>query len=116
MLMLLWLQKTHKDKYMRLTIVTDDMAVYTDIGVFIIPDISGLIPEGVSALQWYNGKGWIEFKEDIDWNKPNNQRITELPTWAIMCQNRWEEYSMQKVEEKAREPAMDENLIPVAFL
>ena len=88
---------------MRLTIVVDDTAVYTDDAVYIIPDIVELVPEGIWALQWLNGKGWIEFNTDEDWNKPSNQRITELPEWAIACKARWSEEHLKMLEEQARQ-------------
>lgn len=75
---------------MRLTIIVSDSTVYVDAIVYIVPDMLEFIPDGVSALQWNDGKGWIEFKEDdFGEHKPNNQRITEIPSWAVSCQDRW---------------------------
>lgn len=45
------------------------------------------IPEEVHALQWYDGRGWVEFGSPNDpfTPKPPNQDITELPGWADAC-------------------------------
>lgn len=77
---------------MRLTIIPSDSAVYVD-SVCKILDLSNCeIPVDVHALQWFETKGWIEFK-DIDNDpftpKPANELIEELPQWALNCYQVW---------------------------
>ena len=60
---------------MKLTIISDDKAVYVDGRCF-----SGLTlatPTNVHALQWNLDNGWIEYND----GQPN-EVITSLPTWA----------------------------------
>jgi hypothetical protein len=72
----------------RVTIIVDDGAVYLDEYVYLDLDLSGCdIPEDVHALQWIDNAGQIEFRS----NWVSNQKITELPEWAINCVNKWEE-------------------------
>ena len=74
---------------MRLTIVPVDGFVNVDGNPKVQPlDLSGCgIPADVHALQWYENRGWIEFRDDDDpfTPKPANQEITELPQWANAC-------------------------------
>jgi hypothetical protein len=53
------------------------------------------IPSDVHALQWYDTRGWIEFRDDEDpfTPKPANQEITELPQWANACVQVWEQWT-----------------------
>ena len=78
---------------MRLTIIPSDNAVYIN-GVFKATlDLSDCnIPSTVHALQWYDTRGWIEPKDDDDPFTPKspNEEITELPQWALACQQKWE--------------------------
>jgi hypothetical protein len=78
---------------MKLTIVPADNAVYKDNLCWAGLDLSTCgIPSDVHALQWYDTRGWIEFKEiDPFTPKPQNQDITELPAWAECCLEKWEE-------------------------
>lgn len=70
----------------RLTIIPIDNAVYMDAGVQLNLDFSDCgIPEDVHALQWLNGSGWIEYIDDSP-----NMNITEIPTWAVNCVNKWQ--------------------------
>jgi len=73
---------------MKITIIREDGAIYQD-GV----PCSGLdlsfIPSDVHALQWNNDKGWIEYSEDSDGNKPNNYKIDILPEWANTAISSW---------------------------
>lgn len=74
---------------MNLTIITADGAVYVDGHSF-----SGLVfsaPANVHALQWKGTKGWIEFIDNDDGTKPENQAITELPSWAVEAKAKWDE-------------------------
>lgn len=74
---------------MRLTIIPVDGFVNVDGDPKVQPlDLSGCgIPADVHALQWYENRGWIEFRDDDDpfTPKPANQEITELPQWANAC-------------------------------
>lgn len=70
---------------MKLTIIVDDSAVYVD-GVSRILDLTQCnIPANVRVLQWKNNGGWLEFQDNDDGTKPQNQSITELPSWANNC-------------------------------
>lgn len=92
---------------MKLTIIPIDGAVYVDDVSFSNMDLSSCnIPSDVHALQWNGVKGWIEFVEDEDFNKPNNQIITELPDWAIQSKVKWDEAKIALEKEK-------EDFIPV---
>ena len=108
---------------MRLTLIKSDSTVYTDDWVCVVPGIVDLIPEGVSVLQWNNMAGWIEFKEDsFGENKPINQRIAELPTWAVACQLMGVDvYTAQQeaaalIESPSLLPSMTVDNIPIAVI
>lgn len=79
---------------MRLTIVPQDGFVQVDGNPKFMPlDLSTCeIPQSIHALQWYNTRGWVEFKEDEDPFTPKqpNEEITELPQWALNCVQVWE--------------------------
>ena len=75
---------------MNLVIIPSDGAVYVDGYSFPDLDLSN-VPSDVHALQWKNTKGWIEFKDLDDDTKPQNQVITELPSWANTCKAKWDE-------------------------
>ena len=83
---------------MKLTIIIDDNAVYVD-GVMkaYAPkplDLSVCnIPSDVSALQWKETAGWIEFQDNPDGTKPANEPITILPEWANACVTVWNEWT-----------------------
>ena len=71
---------------MNLTIINEDGAVYVDGVPFARLDLSSSgIPENVHALQWKVNLGWIEFKDNVDGTKPQNEVISELPNWANNC-------------------------------
>jgi LmbE family N-acetylglucosaminyl deacetylase len=74
---------------MKLTIIPADACVYKDHVSY-----SGLVllgvPENVHALQWNGTRGWIEFIEDDNFNKPANELIGELPDWAIAAVSTWD--------------------------
>jgi hypothetical protein len=75
---------------MKLVIIPVDGAVYVDGLSYSNLDLS-IAPSNVHALQWNNNKGWIEFVDNDDGTKPQNQAITELPEWANICKTKWEE-------------------------
>ena len=66
---------------MKLTIIREDGAVYQD-GIARSNLNLSFVPSNVHALQWNNDKGWIEYSEDSDGNKQNNDKIDVLPEWA----------------------------------
>jgi hypothetical protein len=66
----------------RLTIIPIDKQVYVNDRVAMELDLSSCgIPENIHALQWWNGKGWIEH---TDHSIPQ-LNFVELPDWAIKC-------------------------------
>ena len=75
---------------MKLVIIPIDGAVYVDDYSYSGLDLAAA-PADVHALQWKNDKGWIEFKDLDDGTKPQNQAITELPSWANACKVKWDE-------------------------
>lgn len=83
---------------MKLTIIVDDNTVYVDgLMKAYAPNPLDLslcgIPENVSALQWKDTQGWIEFKENPDGSKPPNEPLTALPDWANSCVVVWNEWT-----------------------
>ena len=77
---------------MKLVIIPIDGAVYVDDYSYSRIDLTLCnIPANVHALQWNGVKGWIEFTEDENFNKPDNQIITELPSWANQAKIKWDE-------------------------
>jgi len=77
---------------MRLTIVPIDKKVGID-GVFLDNlDLSTCdIPANIHALQWYETEGEVEFTNNPDRTKPQNEFIFELPVWAITAMAKWDE-------------------------
>ena len=75
---------------MNLVIIPSDSAVYVDGYSFSSLDLV-TVPADVHALQWKTNKGWIEFIDNADGTKPQNQAITELPAWATACKAKWDE-------------------------
>ena len=71
---------------MKLTIIVEDNAVYVDSISRMPLDLSKCgIPSDVHALQWKETAGWIEFIDNPDGSKPQNEPITSLPVWANNC-------------------------------
>jgi hypothetical protein len=71
---------------MRLTIIPSDKSVVVDGQGRSDLDFSSItIPSDIHAIQWYGAHGFLEFVMDEEMNKPENQRITELPQWATDC-------------------------------
>ena len=73
---------------MKLTIIREDGAVYQDGISHSGLDLS-FIPSNVHALQWNTDNGWIEYCEDVNGNKPSNDKIDILPEWANIAINCW---------------------------
>jgi len=71
----------------RLTIIPSDTSVYVgDIWVQGL-DMTG-VPENIHALQWNwndSGVGEIEYNDGT-----GNEVISELPSWATVCQGRFD--------------------------
>lgn len=85
---------------MRLTIIPVDKMVNVDNQFFTGLDIAACnVPANVHALQWYGTEGEIEFVDNADRTKPQNEAISELPAWATAC---FEVWSVAKAEEDAR--------------
>lgn len=82
---------------MRLTIIPSDSFVSVDADGSHGPlDISTCgIPADVHALQWYDTRGWIEFRDDEDPFTPKapNEDITALPEWAEACVLVWQQWT-----------------------
>jgi hypothetical protein len=77
---------------MNLTIIPIDGAVYID-GVSYSNLNLDVVPSNIHALQWKTDKGWIEFVDDENGVKPQNQQIIELPQWALDCVEIWQNYT-----------------------
>jgi hypothetical protein len=74
---------------MKLTIIVEDNTVYVN-NLSRILDLNQCgIPSNVHALQWKETIGWIEFVDNSDGTKPQNEPITELPVWANSCVEVW---------------------------
>jgi hypothetical protein len=88
---------------MRLTIIPIDGFVAIDsVSKFAPLDLTTCeIPDDIHALQWYDNKGWIEFKDDNDpfTPKPANEMISKLPSWANACVQVWKDYVPPVAEE-----------------
>jgi hypothetical protein len=65
---------------MKLTIIPADKAVYVNGNS--ISNFNFNSPANVHALQWMETEGHIEFLT-VNYVKPQNELITELPSWAI---------------------------------
>ena len=72
---------------MKLTIIRADGAVYKDGVSYSGLDLSA-IPSNIHALQWYENEGEVEFNGIP---KPQNEIISELPSWAITAMTKWDE-------------------------
>jgi hypothetical protein len=83
---------------MRLSIIIDDKTVYLDKIPMSNLDLS-FIPVEVHALQWNDNYGFIEYASAITDginSKPNNTDITELPEWAEIAMQKWNEAKLAK--------------------
>jgi hypothetical protein len=68
---------------MKLTIISDDKAVYID-GISYSDLLLPTIPLNVHALQWKETTGWVEFNDGTT-HKP----IDTLPQWATDSVDVW---------------------------
>lgn len=88
---------------MRLTIIPLDGCVMVDgVNKFQPFDLSSCnIPDNIHALQWYDTRGWIEFRDDDNPFTPKdpNEDIFELPEWANNCVKIWNEWTPPVIEE-----------------
>ena len=85
---------------MKLTIIPIDGTVGVDSSFFSDLDLSACaIPSNIHALQWYDTEGEVEFINNPDRSKPQNEIINELPAWANACVTLW---NTTKVEEEAQ--------------
>ena len=75
-------------------IVEDNSVVKNGVGHDGLDLSSCDIPPNVSALQWDNTAGEIEFDTAID-----NESITELPAWATACEAVWQQKEDEKEDE-----------------
>jgi hypothetical protein len=77
---------------MKVTIILEDNTVYKDGQSYTNLDLSS-IPSNVHALQFNNitNTGWIEFTDNEDGTKPQNESITSLPEWATTACVKWDE-------------------------
>jgi hypothetical protein len=88
----------------KLTIIRGDGAVYKDGISYLHLDLTA-VPSDIHALQFNDAtnKGWIEFVMTDEGQKPPNEAITALPSWAITALTKWEEAKV--TEEAARTAA-----------
>lgn len=96
---------------MKITIIPSDKKVGID-GLFFQFDLSSCnIPANVHALQWYETEGEIEFIDNPDRTKPQNEIIFELPVWANACVTIWnsikaEQDAIAEAQRIAKEQAL----------
>jgi len=76
---------------MKITIIVEDGAVYKDGVSYSNLDLSST-PANIHAVQFNNttNAGWIEFKDNEDGTKPQNESLTSLPDWAITALTKWD--------------------------
>jgi hypothetical protein len=67
---------------MRAAIVPDDNLVYVEEHAQHV-DCSSL-PEDVHAIQWHDGRGWIEYKTDADGNRKMNFCIVDFSPYQYL--------------------------------
>lgn len=94
---------------MKLTIIPVDGAVYKDNYSYSELDLSA-VPSNIHALQWKGTTGWIEFIDNDDGTKPQNEVITELPSWVNTCLAKWDEAETARLaaEEATKEATKDQ--------
>jgi hypothetical protein len=79
---------------MRLTIIPSDNKVGIDNNFIVDLNLSVCsIPENIHALQWYETEGEVEFINNPDRTKPQNEIIQSLPEWALNCIQVWEAWT-----------------------
>jgi hypothetical protein len=91
---------------MKIAIIREDGAVYKDNFCYLNLDLSA-IPVNVHALQFNDvtNIGWIEFKDNDDGTKPQNESITSLPDWAVTACIKWDEAQLAFETAKLKEEA-----------
>ena len=97
---------------MRLTIIPSDKKV--GVNEFFFDDLNlstCAIPTNIHALQWYETEGEVEFINNPDRTKPQNEIISELPAWANACVTVW---NITKAEQEAAILAAQEAAILAA--
>ena len=75
---------------MKLTIIRTDGAVYKNNISYSGLDLSE-VPSNIHAFQWYETEGEIEFINNSDKTKPQNELISELPAWVTTAISKWDE-------------------------
>ena len=92
---------------MKIIIIREDGAVYKDGVSYSGLDLSST-PADVHALQFNDAtnKGWIEFTNNDNGTKPQNEPITSLPAWATTAIIKWGE--AKAAEEAAIIAAVDQ--------
>lgn len=97
---------------MRLTIIPSDSVVGVNNQFIGGLDLSTCdVPISVHALQWYETEGELEFVENPDRTKPQNEIITTLPDWADSCVVVWNA-AKAVIDEAARSAEEAEKPIP----
>ena len=89
---------------MKLSIIPSDGTVVKDNYAYTELDLtSANIPSDVHALQWKETQGHIEFVDNVQ----APEEITELPTWANACLDKWQEAEDARIaaEQAAQEAA-----------
>lgn len=79
---------------MQLTIIVEDNGVYVNREIRMPLDLSNCgIPSDIHALQWNGTVGWLEFVDNPDGTKPQNETISVLPSWANACVDEWNKWT-----------------------
>lgn len=96
---------------MRLTIIPSDSQVGVNNNFIAGLDLSTCnIPANIHALQWYEFEGELEFVDNKDRTKPQNEVITKLPDWVDSCvivynNAKFAEEEAARLAEEAARPA-----------
>lgn len=81
------------------SIIVEDNAVYKDNYSYSGLDLSSCgIPANVWALQWDGSAGEVEYD-----GREENTAITELPTWANACLDKWQEAEDARIAAESEE-------------
>jgi hypothetical protein len=92
---------------MKITIIVEDGAVYKDGVSYSNLDLSS-VPTNIHAVQFNDtiNVGWVEFKDNDDGTKPQNESLTSLPDWAITALTKWDD--AKTAQEVAQEAAANQ--------
>jgi hypothetical protein len=105
---------------MKLTIIPSDKTIGIDENFINNVDLSTCaIPANIHALQWYETEGEVEFINNPDRTKPQNELISELPAWANACVTKWNETKAAQeaaAAEEAKLAAANSPQIPVTVI